>query len=49
MSQLREELRKLNNKSINSNCMLFHKNKKLEDYEYLKDVGINNESVIDMI
>ena len=49
ISQLREELRKLGKKSINSNCMLFYKNKKLEDYEYLKDVGVNNECVIDMI
>ena len=49
VTKLKEELRKFDKKFIDCNTLLIYKNRKLEDYDYLKDVGIGNECLINVI
>ena len=48
IGKLKEDLRKHDNKFMENNTILIYKNRKLEDYEYLKDLGIENESLINV-
>ena len=49
VAKLKEELRKHDKKFIDCNTILIYKNKKLDDFEYLKDLGISEESLINII
>ena len=49
ISKIKDELGKIDNKFLNSDMILLYKNKKLEDTDNLMDLGIGNESLINVI
>ena len=49
VEKLKEELGKLDNKLSPDNTIFIYKNKKLDNSEYLKDVGVDNECLINVI
>ena len=49
ISKIKDELGKIDHKFLNSDMILLYKNKKLEDTDNLMDLGIGNESLINVI
>ena len=49
ISKIKDELGKIDPKFLNSDMILLYKNKKLEDTDNLMDLGIGNESLINVI
>ena len=49
IEKLKEELGKLDNKLRPDNTIFIYKNRKLDNSEYLKDVGVENECLINVI
>ena len=49
ISKLKEELRKLDKKYLENKTILIYQNRKLEDYDNFKELGIGDESLINAI